>query len=117
MNINDIYKNNGDFIKADDLQGKTVRLTISEVGTHDFAKAGEKEDLKIALSFEGKEKRLTLNITNAKIISKEHGDDTDGWVGKQIKIYPTTTDFGDQKDVPCIRVLAPMPEESADVDL
>lgn len=115
MKLNEIYTSGGNFLKAQDLQGKTVRLRISEVGVHTFDEGTPKEKSQLVLSFEGKEKRLGLNVTNATSIAKILGDDTDNWIGGEIKIYPTTTDFGDKRDVPCIRVVEELPPEADDI--
>ena len=116
MNINDVYQSTSNFLRADDLRGSTVRLSISEVGTHIFDEGGPKQKTQIVLSFQGKEKKLGLNITNARMISAQLGDDTDNWVGKEIKIYPTKTDFGGEM-VDCIRVVQEMPPETHDDEI
>ena|SRR3990167_738766 len=112
MKLNEVYTSTSQFLKAADLQGKTVRLTISAVGVHEFSDDKDGKKKQLVLSFQGKEKKLGLNVTNATSIAKILGDDTDGWIGGHIKIYPTTTDFGDKKDVPCIRVVEELPEEA-----
>ena len=49
---------------------------------------------------------MVLNKTNAGIIAKLYGTDTDAWVGKKIVIYATTCKaFGET--VECVRVKAP----------
>ena len=111
MNVNDVYSSGGSFLRAADLQGKTIPLTIGQVGTHTFNEGHDNEKTQIVLSFEGKEKKLGLNVTNAKTIAGLLGDNTDSWIGKQIKLYPTTTEFGgDQVD--CIRVVQEAPPEA-----
>jgi len=112
MKLNEIYTSNSSFLKCEDLQGKTVRLKISEVGTHTFDEGKDSEKSQIVLSFEGKEKKLGLNVTNANSIAKILGGETDNWIGGEIKIYPTTTDFGDKRDVPCIRIVEELPPEA-----
>lgn len=113
MNIDEIYPDKSAFLKADDLNGKRVKVEIETVSVQPFENNG-KEENKLVLSFTGKEKKLTLNKTNARSIAKMYGPDTDGWVGATIQIFPTTTDFGDKKDVPCIRVYEEPPPEAED---
>ena len=111
MNINEIYvSSGGSFLRADDLQGSTVKLTISEIGQHTFDEGKPTQKTQVILSFVGKEKKLGLNVTNAKALADRLGPETDAWIGKEIKIYPTTTDF-DGKAVACIRVVQEMPPE------
>ena len=112
MKLNEVYTSGGSFLKAEHLMGKTIKVTISEVSVHTFDEGTPKEKKQLVLSFDGKELKLGLNVTNANSIAKILGDDTDMWVGGQIKIYPTTTDFGDKKDVPCIRVIEELPPEA-----
>jgi len=102
------------FLKAADLAGKDVTLTVRHIQMDELQIAGtSKKKNKAVMYFteteakakkEGKEeKRLVLNRTNAEIIAKIHGKDTDLWIGKKITLYPTKTDFGNKR-VDCIRV-------------
>ena len=111
MNINEVYTSSSNFLRADDLQGKTVSLRVADVGQHIFNKGEKDEKTQIVLSFDGKEKKLGLNVTNAKTIGDLLGPETDNWMGKEIKIYPTTTDFAGEQ-VACIRVVVPQPPEA-----
>lgn len=117
MKVGEIYTGSSQFLKAADLQGRTIRVKISHVGVHEFEEEGKPKKKQLVLSFEGKEKKLGLNVTNATSIAKVLGEDTDNWIGGEIKIYPTTTDFGDRKDVPCIRVVEELPPESSDSEV
>ena len=111
MNINDVYQSTSSFLRAADLKGSTVRLTIAEIGTHVFNEGKSDQKVQVILSFEGKDKKLGLNVTNARVIGSLLGDDTDGWIGKEIKIYPTKTEFGTEM-VDCIRIVQEAPPES-----
>ena len=105
MKVGDIYVSEGKSLKAEDLQGKARKLQIESYDTVEFDGAQ-----KIVLSFVGAQKGLVLNITNANRITANLGtDDIDGWVGKEIIIYPTMTEFSG-KQVPCIRVKEEAPE-------
>ena len=109
MNMNDVYGGSS-FLKAEDLKGSTVKLTVESVGTHTFNQGEPDEKTQIVVSFVGKEKKLGLNVTNAKAFFGQLGDDTNDWNGKEIKLYPTTTDFAG-KEVDCIRVVQELPPE------
>lgn len=102
MNVNEIYPS-GKSLKAEDLKGHTVKVKISGTEVKKFDNGN-----KVILSFEGKEKGLVVNKTNAKIIASAYGPDTDHWVGKAIEIYPDKTMFGADL-VDCIRVRIPAP--------
>jgi hypothetical protein len=89
------------YLKAADLNGRNVTLTIKNV---DLETIGD--DRKPVAYFEGKEKGLVLNKTNANTIAFAYGDDMDEWRGGEIIIFPTTTDF-QGRTVDAIRVKIP----------
>ncbi len=89
MNIHDIYKGSGDYLKAADIKGKgQVPVTIADVTTHEFD-----EGQKLIISFKDKAKTMVLNKTNASIIAEILGDDTDQWPGGQISIYSARVEY------------------------
>lgn len=99
MNINSIYQSNSDYLKAQDIPpGREVNVKVSNA---EIIKMDDKD--KIALSFEGKEKRLVLNKTNAVAISHVYGEDALAWRGKDIILYSTKVDYAGQM-VDAIRV-------------
>ena len=57
------------------------------------------------------EQRLTLNTTNARTLAELFGDDSDGWAGKQIVLFASTTDFSG-KQVGCLRIPQTQTESS-----
>lgn len=82
-------------LKAKDFIGKTMKLLISRVEEVTYeAKDDQPEQRKLALHFQGKEKRLVLNIPNTEYLINSYGSDTDGWNGKEIQI--TTKDYTDK---------------------
>ena len=87
------------WIKAADLGGKRVLLRMAAV---DVEKVGEKK-LPV-LYFQGTEKGLVLNATNANMIAEITGtNDTDDWRGHQIVLFMAKVDFGGKR-VEAIRV-------------
>lgn len=92
-----------EFISFADCRGKEVQLEIESVSIDPLKGADGKEQKKPVLRFKGKTKKLVLNKTNAKTVAKQHGTDTDNWIGKTITIYPTTCRaFGEESE--CVRV-------------
>ena len=109
MKVGEVYVSEGKSIKAEDLQGKARKLKIAGYDTVTFDGAQ-----KVVLQFDGAQKGLVLNVTNAETITQNLGsDEIDEWIGKYITIYPTTTMFSG-KTVPCIRVKEEMPEVKAE---
>ena len=114
--VDDFYKSESKYLKAEDLKGRKHPLTISEVTVVEFeARNGKPKQSKLGLKFQGREKGMVLNKTNANTISAIHGADYGTWVGKSISIYPTKVQYGDEM-VDSIRVEMPVPEAAADFD-
>jgi hypothetical protein len=87
------------FLKAADLQGRRVAACIDSVAMEDIG-----SEQKPVVYFQGKEKGLVLNKTNANMISEiAKSTDTDHWTGVHICLYPTKTDFQGRR-VDAIRV-------------
>lgn len=95
------------YLKAADLNGGEVRLTIDHVETEIL---GDSE--KPVVYFTGKKKGLVLNKTNASAIVKHYGDDSDDWQGKPIILYPSEVAFQGQM-VDAIRVRMPTQKPAA----
>ena len=97
MNLDQMYPSK--WLKASDLQGQTIPVVIMRVVMEDV---GDEAGKPVAY-FQGKEKGLVLNKTNAMSIGVVHGQETEGWVGKTIELFPTVVMFQGQ-NVPAIRV-------------
>lgn len=96
MKVSDIY--GGNWLKAEHLQGQEIAVTITAVEIGEIQ--GKRQ---IVLSFEGKEKKLGLNVGNANTIAGIYGDEIANWQGKSITLFPTTTQF-QGNTTPCIRI-------------
>lgn len=100
-NINDAFPSN--YLKASDIKGSEPVVAIDRV---DYELVGRQRDKKAVLYFQGKEKGLVLNKTNAmKIVQLSGSGDTDDWPGFRLKLYATETEFAGET-VECIRVKA-----------
>jgi len=103
-----------DLIEAQRKTGKTgVTLTIASVAVESL-KTNRGSEKKPIVRFKEMEaraakggspaKKLVLNKTNAKLIAKMHGFETEAWAGKQVTLFPTQCEaFGETVD--CIRVM------------
>lgn len=96
-----------DYLKAADLAGRNIRVTMSHVEMKDIG-----DDHKPVLYFVGKEKGIVLNKTNSNNIGAAYGDETDAWKGKDIVLYPAMVDF-QGRSVEAIRVRPPNAAERA----
>src|SRR5262245_45215590 len=91
------------FLKVDDLNGKPLPLTVTNVADEEVGE--EKKDMYVAY-FKETPKGLPLNHINGDAIADFLGtDDVDQWTGAVITFMPAKTTFGGKK-VPCVRVKA-----------
>ncbi len=95
------------YLKASDLKGKSITLTISSAPLETLKSPDGGEQLKTVLNFNGEGKVLPLNRTNWDAVSDIAGGDTDDWPGHQIELYPDKTQMAG-KTVDCIRIRAPV---------
>lgn len=101
MNINESFPSN--YLKASDLGTSEPVVTIERV---EHEAVGRDKEMKAVLYFEGKDKGIVLNKTNAKKITELIGSpETEDWVGFKIRLFATTTEFGGET-VECIRIKA-----------
>lgn len=114
MNIQSAFPSS--YIKASDLQGKSVSILMDRVVMEEIG-----GDHKPVLYFIGKDRGLVLNKTNSSIIAEMHGWETENWNNRKITIYPARVEF-QGKIVDAIRVKletvshhqappAPMPQQ------
>lgn len=101
----------GRFIKAGELRGKKVTVTISDVDVEELVgDAGEKK-LKAIISFKESEKKLVACKTNGICIKAMFGSKVSDWIGHKIVIFP------DQwNGEPCVRVWG-SPDIERDLDV
>jgi hypothetical protein len=105
--ISDTYESNSKFLKVDDLQRRKVQVTIADATVEAVGEAN-----KIVLSFQGKDKVLPLNITNARMLEFLTGsDNSDDWIGLTITLKPDMTTY-QGKPTPCIRIDSELPAQA-----
>lgn len=105
-NINSVF--GGGFLKAEDLQGRNIKVKISKVEVKNFDDGD-----KLIVHFDGKDKALVCNKTNASIIAEVTGkNDTDDWNGESIWLVTKKVEF-QGKLVPAIRVALEPPAQAA----
>ena len=100
----------GRFIKAGELKGKKVTLTIKDVDLDDLVGDDGKEKRKGVVSFEETPKQLALNKTNGICLREMFGRKIPEWFGKKVILFPSTWN-GEE----CIRVWGSpdIPEEKS----
>ena len=88
------------YLKAADLKNRTIKVAINKVVFD-----GQNKESKPIVYFDKVEKGLVLNKTNAVEIAATHGDQMEGWTGKEIELFSQMVPFQGQ-NVPAIRVRA-----------
>ena len=88
------------FLTASDFDEDT-EVTIERFEAD--VEVGKDGELRTVMYLKGYSRPMVVNATNRDRSTPQLGQQLDGWVGKQITLYPTTTDFGG-KEVACIRV-------------
>lgn len=88
----------GRFLKAGELLGKKVTLTMTSIDIEELEGEGGKK-IKATLTFRETEKQLVMCKTNGICIKAMFGKVLAAWVGKRITIFPDTWN-----DEPCIRI-------------
>lgn len=88
----------GRFLKAGELLGKKVTLTMTSIDVEELEGEGGKK-IKATITFKETEKQLVCCKTNGICIKAMFGKTLAAWVGKRITIFPDTWN-----DEPCIRI-------------
>ena len=108
MRISEAYPSK--YLKADDLDGQDRTVNIRACIQEELGQGAEMET-KPVLYFDGGQKGLVLNKTNATAIAEDYGDDTEAWAGREIVLFIQKVSF-QGKLMPAIRVrtqAAPQP--------
>ena len=92
--------------KAADLGGIARVLRIKHAQAEDLKSSNGETQRKLVVYFHGAKKCLPLNLINYDTIAAIAGDESDGWPGTKIELYPTKTSLGG-KTVDCIRMRKP----------
>jgi len=103
----------GRFIKAGELLGKKVTVTISDVELEDLMGEDGSNKVKAIVSFKESEKKLVSCKTNGICIKAMFGPKIPEWIGKRVTIFPDTWN-----GEPCIRIWgSPDIEKQFDVEI
>jgi hypothetical protein len=105
------------YLKAADIGGKDVVLTIVDVTIEDLGTNDRKEN-KPVMHFKEISKVWVLNKTNALSVSHLYGDQAAGWFGKRITLYVIDVPFqGTMWPAIRVRMRPPMQQTPLEQDL
>ena len=100
MKISETYASK--YLKAVDLGGQDRTVKIRACVQEEMGQGSEKEN-KPVLYFDGGQKGLVLNKTNATAIAEDYGDDTEAWTGREVVLFVQKVTFQGSL-TPAIRV-------------
>ena len=96
-------------LRGVELEDSTV-VKIEEVSTTIFneGKDNEREAVSVTVSGEGiKSKNFCPNMANLKVVVDAFGDETDDWIGKEIRITPVASTKLDKTPTKIIGISIP----------
>src|SRR3990167_4142855 len=84
------------FLNGNEVGSTQVPLVIKTIKKEKiFSQKTNKSENTLVVYFEGKDRGVCLGKTRAYDIAKLYGEDTDGWIGKNICLYTEKKDaFG-----------------------
>ena len=91
-NVSEMYQDK--WLKPADLQGSARKVRVESVEVGDFKNMDGQKERKAVVAFVGKSKRLICNATQGKAMIKLFGDDTDGWIGRDVILNPAKNNSG-----------------------
>ena len=91
------------FLKAADLNGREHHLRIAGVEQEEV---GTPPKPALVVSFANRSKSWVLNKTNGSLLAAAYGDDTDGWINRDVILFETVVDYRGTS-VPAIRCRIP----------
>jgi hypothetical protein len=86
MNVHEMYRS--DYMKADSLNGQAFCFTIT-----DCSAEKAEGDERLVLAFFEVSSLMILDRTNTNMLAELYGPETSEWIGKVIKLAPSTTLF------------------------
>ncbi|MEO0498952.1 MAG: hypothetical protein AAF205_00145 [Pseudomonadota bacterium] len=102
MDINAAFPSK--YLKAADILGQTVNVNIRTVLMEEMGDGAEKP----VIYFQGKEKGVVMNRTNAEAVADAYGANTEAWAGQVVQLYTEKTRRPDGQRVDGIR-MRPLP--------
>ncbi len=93
---------------------KDITVTITKVKGGELVAPGGRKSRKPVLYMKGTDKGFAVNATNGKTIAAMYGNHVEGWVGKKITLYKSTTrNPNGDGEVECLRVRPTVPAGKA----
>ena len=95
----------GESLKAKDIVEDKITITVKDIGEDSFE---DGDSLYLIVDVQGTEitdKKFYMNVTNTNRMKTLHGDNTDEWKGKTVKMHKVmATHAKTKKEVPALRI-------------
>ena len=82
MNVSEFTESSSGLLKKEDIGNARPKVMVERVAITEFD--GQR---KLVLHFQGKEKGLALNKTNAQILAMTYGTESDNWLGQLVELW------------------------------
>jgi hypothetical protein len=104
------------YLSVADLKGGEPRLKIGKVEVADLRDKTGTTKRRYVTFFEGIEKGLVINITNAKKLAEAYGKQSAKWIGQIVELYSEDTSLGKGVRVRPMRKPAIPAQPNSDLD-
>lgn len=94
----------GKFIRADELNGRPVTLTITDVILEELEREDGTTKTSPIVSFQETKRQWVMVRTNGCCLRAMFGDEISDWIGKRVTLYPERDASGLSDSGLCIRV-------------
>jgi hypothetical protein len=98
------------FLSVADLKDDEPRLKIGKVEVAELREKNGTTKRKYVVFFEGVEKGLVINKTNATKLADAYGKQPSRWIGQIVQLYTEETPYGKGVRVRPLRKPPPIPE-------
>ena len=82
------------YFSASDLKDSEPRLKVGKVEVAELREKNGTTKRKYIMLFEGVEKGLVINKTNARKLADAYGKQSSKWIGQIVQLYSEDTSFG-----------------------
>ena len=82
------------YFSASDLKDSEPRLKVGKVEVAELREKNGTTKRKYVMLFEGVEKGLVINKTNARKLADAYGKQSSKWIGQIVQLYSEDTSFG-----------------------
>src|SRR5262245_30329936 len=93
LEFDDLYGSK--YFSAPDLKGERLRLKIGKVEAAELREKTGGTKWKWIVYFDGQEKALVLNKTNATELAKVFGKKSANWIGQFVELFSAPTSYGE----------------------